>query len=86
MGPSTRLGRDMQWYVYLITIPAVFLLVQIAVELFGHTLCRVALNATSGRWQVQRGVLQKNLNPSLAVLPRFWISFGSTEPFGLSRT
>ena len=34
--PSTRLGRDMQWYVYLITIPAVFFLVQIAVELFGQ--------------------------------------------------
>src|SRR6201996_121494 len=26
----------MQWYVYLITIPAVFFLVQIAVELFGQ--------------------------------------------------
>jgi len=34
--PSTRLGRDMQWYVYLITIPAVLFLVQIAVELFGQ--------------------------------------------------
>ena len=31
----TGLGRGMQWYVYLITIPAAVLLGQIAVELFG---------------------------------------------------
>ena len=32
----------MQWYVYLITIPAVFFLVQIAVELFGKPILTIA--------------------------------------------
>ncbi|HET7886133.1 MAG TPA: hypothetical protein VFL62_07915, partial [Bradyrhizobium sp.] len=34
--PTNRLGRDMQWYVFLIMIPAVFFLGQIAVELLGQ--------------------------------------------------
>jgi hypothetical protein len=34
--PSTRLGRDMQWYVYLITIPAAAFLGQVGVELVGR--------------------------------------------------
>jgi hypothetical protein len=33
---ADRLGRDMWWYVYLITIPAVAFLSQIAVELIGR--------------------------------------------------
>jgi hypothetical protein len=34
--PTTRLGRDMQWYVYLITISAVFFLGRVTVELIGR--------------------------------------------------
>jgi hypothetical protein len=34
--PSTRLGRDMQWYVYLITISAVLFLGRVTVELIGR--------------------------------------------------
>ena len=33
---SARLGRDMQWYVYLITISAVFFLGRVTVELIGR--------------------------------------------------
>jgi hypothetical protein len=34
--PTTRLGRDMQWYVYLITISAVLFLGRVTVELIGR--------------------------------------------------
>ena len=34
--PTSRLGRDMQWYVYLITIPAAAFLGQVAIELIGR--------------------------------------------------
>jgi hypothetical protein len=34
--PSTRLGRDMQWYVYLITISAVLFLGRVTLELIGR--------------------------------------------------
>ena len=34
--PSTRLGRDMQWYVYLITIPVVFFSGRVTADLIGR--------------------------------------------------
>jgi len=34
--PSARLGRDMQWYVYLITISAVLFLGRVTLELIGR--------------------------------------------------
>jgi hypothetical protein len=40
-GVKTRLGRGMQWYVYLITIPTAAFLAQIAVELAGQPIRKI---------------------------------------------
>ena len=61
-GVKSRLGRGMQWYVYLITIPTAAFLVQIAVDLVGRPIRKIV--------RLRRTALERMLSFRNISLPR----------------
>jgi hypothetical protein len=61
-GVKTQLGRGMQWYVYLITIPTATFLGQIAVELVGRPIRNIA--------RLRRTILEQMLTFRNISLPK----------------
>jgi hypothetical protein len=61
-GVNTRLGRGMQWYVYLITIPTVAFLAKIAVELVSQPIGKIV--------RLRRTVLERLLSFQDIAMPK----------------